>query len=479
MVPNIQADESGYLINAAALAGFWIDAASSYHAGYSLFLVPAFWYGADPHMVFAFVKLINSFMWGASTLVLHSVLKMLFPFVNHWKIVSATAISLSYPAWITINGYAFSESAFVLFFMLSVYFALRVVKNGSYYWFAWGISLGYLFAIHPKSITVIMSAIIVAVLIVIPRKDWYRLAGFFLVIAGMVILYKYGFEPWLVTGMTTGKYQPYFHYPSADYYLTTLMSFDGLKELAVRLSGHIMYIGLATLGLVFYPFISGLNTFRQALNKRDLFSIYTGNNSVYIYIGLAFIGTLLLSALSFTFGSGPRLDHWIYGRYVEGVILPLLAIGFLTMTTKRILASAIFIAVFAIILLAGIGDYTGTGPFNVSGFWQEFFLRDKHPLWWYLFGIIPFLAMLAFYSTCFRFVIIICVFTFASYLQIQWHNKVSINNNNRQHLAYFIRDNFETGSSVGIDINHDKGYTPMWFFWQYAFYLYDLMIIKK
>ena len=40
--PMIQADEGSYLANAAAIAGFPNDMASSYHAGYSFLIAPAF-----------------------------------------------------------------------------------------------------------------------------------------------------------------------------------------------------------------------------------------------------------------------------------------------------------------------------------------------------------------------------------------------------------------------------------------------------
>src|SRR5690606_388518 len=58
--PVIQADEGSYLANAAALAGFENDFASSYSAGYSLLISPVFFSGAQPSTIWIAVKAINA-----------------------------------------------------------------------------------------------------------------------------------------------------------------------------------------------------------------------------------------------------------------------------------------------------------------------------------------------------------------------------------------------------------------------------------
>ena len=59
-VPMVFPDEGGYLLNAAALAGFKTDGASDYHAGYSLLITPAFLLGKNGGSVYFFVKVINT-----------------------------------------------------------------------------------------------------------------------------------------------------------------------------------------------------------------------------------------------------------------------------------------------------------------------------------------------------------------------------------------------------------------------------------
>lgn len=180
--PVYQGDEGGYLVNASALSGNLLDAASSYFAGYSFFLTPSFWISNNPRVVFIFVKLINSIMWGISALLVIGILQFGFPAMGQCKIMGAVIVALFYPAWITLSGYAFSENAFILFFLLSVYLAFRVVRTGKAWWIFWAVSLGYLFFIHPKSVPVIGAAFLSSVLIAKGRKDWRWLPIFSLIV---------------------------------------------------------------------------------------------------------------------------------------------------------------------------------------------------------------------------------------------------------------------------------------------------------
>lgn len=127
--PVYQGDEGGYLANASSLSGYWVDAASSYFAGYSFLLVPSFWISDNPRTVYTFVKLINSIMWGVSALLIISILQFVFPDVNRWKLMGAVAVTLFYPAWITFSGNAFSENAFVLFFFAKCVSCFSCGKN--------------------------------------------------------------------------------------------------------------------------------------------------------------------------------------------------------------------------------------------------------------------------------------------------------------------------------------------------------------
>lgn len=220
------------------------------------------------------------------------------------------------------------------FFLLSVYLAFRVVKTGKFWWIFWAVSLGYLFFIHPKSVPVLGGALLSSVLIAKDRKDWHWMLIFSLIVVSMVLFYKISFEPWLINGMTTGDYPSGSHYPSLNSYLTAFTSLDKVKNFVVRASGTLFYINLATLGLVFYPFFTGIIDFRSKWRKKSWEElIIIGNRPVFIFLAISFLGSMVLAA----FGQRMRLDHWMYGRYLEAVMLPFLAMGFLLISRKKAL----------------------------------------------------------------------------------------------------------------------------------------------
>jgi hypothetical protein len=478
--PFVQGDEGGYLANAATLAGYRIDSASSYHAGYSLLITPAFLIGGDPYIVFAFVKLFNSVMWGITILLVYAVLKISFKDAGRWKLLGATTLAMLYPAWVTMNGYAMSESGFVLLYTLSVFLAFRVVRSGQYYWLLWAFSIGYLYTIHPKALPIIGAGFIASILIAKARRDWFWFLGFCLIIVGMVLVYSKIFEPWLIKTMTTGEFPARLNYqPLSQRYLLTLESADKLKKLMILLAGHIMYIFIATFGVVVYPFIFAATNFFQDRNYRKVGYFVRGDNLVLIYMGLTLIGTLFLSALNFSAveSNNMRLDHWIYGRYSEAVILPLLAIGFLQASNRTTFRISLVLTVFAglcsFVVLEGMGKPINTALLNVPAFWAKFYSSNESSILLWLLGTIPLILLFSMTKSRFRILIVAGLFVFSSVLQLNWHVEAANGIRNRQDIAYYIRKTVSPESCVGFDNNYEKSPWLDTFLRQYQFYLYD------
>ena len=169
--PTIQGDEGGYLSMAAAFSGYWVDNATSYMPGYSLLISPSFYWGEDPGSVFAIVKALNALMWSLSALLLVLFLREFNLDVKPSLNIYAVAfISMLYPAWAVFSGYSMSENAFVLVYMLTVYFSLKLSKYGGVYWIFFSLALVFLYFIHEKSIVVHISALIFALSILFIKK---------------------------------------------------------------------------------------------------------------------------------------------------------------------------------------------------------------------------------------------------------------------------------------------------------------------
>ena len=112
-------DEIGYLANAAFLTGHRIDAASSYHAGYSFLITPAFLF-SDPRVVWKGVLTINAALWAANFAMLYAILRRVLPHVQPSRLLTTTIVSALYPTWIVSSGYALATTAFVTVFLASL-----------------------------------------------------------------------------------------------------------------------------------------------------------------------------------------------------------------------------------------------------------------------------------------------------------------------------------------------------------------------
>lgn len=478
--PSVYPDEGGYLAYAAGLAGYWKDAATSYNAGYSVLLTPAFLMGGDPTDVFLYVKVINSILSGLTAVVLYGILQVLFPSLGQMRLTGITAVSFLYPAWIVYNGFAMSESAFVLIYTLSVYFALRVIKDGRFFWILWAFTLGYLFVIHAKSLVILGSAILVSFLIAKTRRDWRWLGFWGMIILGMVIFNDFFFEPWLIARMTTGDYPPYSHYLSSARYLMFLVNADVNQWLTVfvTLSGHLMYIGLATLGLVFYPFMFGLQKVRQNPGRNIYKVLFYQNNPVFLYIAMSFMTTLLFSAVHFSI-YGYSTETYIYGRYVEGVVLPFIALGLIFFRPKYMFIAILMTGITAVILSLEVSDAGSISGLKSPGFWQDVFFPNQGPLAWWAGGVFLILLIGLLKNEVWRFGFMAIAFLSVAYLQIDRHHRRIQYQSGYESIAYTIREFYNSGTCVVFDPGERPAdWSTTWLLNSYYLYNYDYKRLK-
>ena len=147
----VMRDEAGYLANAAALAGHAFDGASSYHAGYSLLILPAFLLFDDPLRVYRGVQAINLILAALSILIVDRLLRELFPGTRRAMRLLATGVAASYPAWFVFSGLAMSENAMVPAFCIAAWCCLRTGQQGGAAWIGWALACSFLFVVHPSA----------------------------------------------------------------------------------------------------------------------------------------------------------------------------------------------------------------------------------------------------------------------------------------------------------------------------------------
>ncbi|MCJ8502471.1 hypothetical protein [Desulfatitalea alkaliphila] len=471
--PMIQADESSYLNNAAAIAGFLNDHASSYGAGYSLLLVPAFWFAHTPATIWVGVKLINAALFFILVCSLWCLARLFSPEVPLARRIWAVILVSAYPMWVIMAGYSFSQIAFAPFYVLSFIAFTKCIRGKWGTWLLLGLLSGFLFWIHTTAIAVLIAFSVSCGFVAVKRAAYIEYAIMFLAAALMIVIYKYGFTPWLHERMTISGAPPGLHYPSIVSLLQPLFTWDGIRNVISRTGGHVFYLSIGSLGLIWLGFV-------------DLWSNRFGpknaNNRVYedlvqsataIFLSLSVLGVVGLSVLLFS--STPeaqRLDHWMYGRYVEGVIAPVLLIGAMSNNFRNVIWAVPIAVISAALLSMEFETYVGIARFNISAFWQDFWFRDQG-LWVWLATGCGLIGLAAWMPRRLGYSVVLAMFLYSSYLQISWHSAAALIASKKWDAALFVREKFPVGTCVGFDHSGINSYSRHVYWFDFGFQLFD------
>ncbi|MCU1352013.1 MAG: hypothetical protein JWM05_1222, partial [Acidimicrobiales bacterium] len=353
-------DTTGYLANARWLAGKAGDTfqgpTSFYHPAWSLLVAPLYLVMAAPRDVQLGALVVNALLATAVLPTAYLVGRRAFALPPRVAL-GAAAVAATYPAVLLLAGYEWGESLYQLLFLLFVLAAARVVSRPST-WSA--VAVGVLAAAcnatHPRGLGMVAVSVgFLGALAV--RRQLPRAAAAF-GIGTVVVLFAA--TRVLDHALLDAIYSPVSAGVEGDVLgrLTDPHLVWGAGKAAV---GQLWYLTVATLGLAPIGALWLLTTRRlpTALRLVTLF---------------ACVGTLAASAIEMS--DGTRVDHMVYGRYVEGIVPVLLiagAAGLVAWRTvlPRLLAGVAVLAVglAALLVLLRGGDVFGGNvmPLNVTG----------------------------------------------------------------------------------------------------------------
>lgn len=466
--PMVQADESSHLLSAAAIAGYYNDFASSYHAGYSLLISPAFLLADGPEQAWFFVRIINGILYFIGSFFLFLFASRVDKRKSKIILVASGLVAAIYPMWVVMAGYSFSQIGFYAAYAMLAYLILQAVQGSMLSWLFAGLVAGFIYWIHPTGLAVVIALCISSLYECVQKKKPQALIVTLASALIMIFLYKYFFVPWLHERMTISGVTPALHYPSITDIVKTLLTLNEAIEFISRFAGHLFYLTIGTVGLVWVYFINKFYLIKQA----DV----SVPNTLAIFFVISLLGVLALSVLLFSHTpEATRLDHWMYGRYVEGVIAPLILIGAMSLSPQTQTVNIVVAILCCIILALGITEYTYPARMNVSAFWQDFYLQDAGIVLWCLSGIglILISMLISRFSQLATLMFIGIVFLWMSHLQLDWHERASQNANNRSDLARMVRFYYPTGSCVGFDHSGINTYNRHVHWFDYGFVLYD------
>lgn len=464
--PAYLCDEIGYLSKAAVFAGYAVDMATSWQGGYSLMLAPLFRIFSDPYMLWQAILALNALMFSASFFMLFCFLRGLFPEKSFWQLMAAVALSACYPAWITMSGYAFATPGFVLIFMAAL-LALQKAEGGKG-WSLWLHSLfvGFLYWLHPVGLAVVVASALAVLVMVWPKRLFWLWGLHVVALLGLVGAYKFGVHPWVNTVMTPEGYTALGHYPDTSFVLEKLLSPDFWKSWPVIILGQSSYLFIASFGVVALAMA-------EVWQRRD----EAAGFAVLSVFGIVALGSLAV-ATSYANGQWISINHWMYGRYSEMALLPLLGIGFLAVWRHRnFLYTAVFVLIAGVIVNGFSDGHTNTynNLVMIPSLWPVAFAVHGSYFQWGLIGAVG-IAVIGLRKKWFV-ILAIPVFMMCLYLQNYWHSDI-LADYSKPRLDGVVRTNFEIGETIGFDpylpeeatlLHEERYYLYSYYFFNYNY----------
>jgi hypothetical protein len=353
-------DTTGYLADARWLAGRAGDTfqgpTSFYHPGWPLLVAPLYLVFDAPRHVQLGALVLNGLLATAVLPVGYLVARRAFDLPVRVAL-GAAAVAATYPAVVLLAGYEWGESLYQLLFLLFVLAAARVVARPST-WSA--VAVGVLAAAcnatHPRGLGMVAVAIGFLGALGLRHQLPRRAAG-----AGIgAVVVLFAVTRLVDHALLEAIYSPVSAGVEGDVLgrLTDPHLVWGAAKAGV---GQLWYLTVATLGLAPIGALWLLTTKR----------LPTAVRLVTLFAALA---TLAASAIEMS--DGTRVDHMVYGRYVEGIVPVLLlagAAGLVAWRTylPRLLAGVAVLAaaLAAVLVLLRGGDLFGGNvmPLNVTG----------------------------------------------------------------------------------------------------------------
>jgi hypothetical protein len=300
--PLVYADEAGYVLNARNLAQLGGPSGTFYYPGYSVVLVPALWASDDFDVVWRLIQVVNLALLLSAFMLLRSVLARLAPWSGATARTVVAAVACLYPAWMNNASLAVSENLLVPA-VLGVWLLLlrsEEDRSNTIAAFLAGVAAGAISVVHPRAVVVTIAVFLALLGAVIVRSWSARRGG----VVGIGLLVGLALSRVVVSVAEIAS-------DNTGSVVDNLTSVEGLRQVLIALDGHMLYLLVATGGML-------------AVGILQLASLRTSFAVTRAAILLSLAGSWVLSAAFMAGGTGDKL---IYGRYNEPFFVIAFAIG--------------------------------------------------------------------------------------------------------------------------------------------------------
>ena len=343
-------DEFAYWGIAAEFAGLdWSGALSKtgyYSYGYSFVLVPLYWLiraGLNVIVAYRIAIALNAVFMCLSFCLAVAIGKRVFSEINISIIQAAALIAVLYIGNVKQCGSAWTEVYLSFMFWCCFYSVVRVVEKLEIKWILLTlITAANLFAIHMRTLGVVIVVAAIVLLRLLASKDKIRTKKILIAIFSVCILtaivlciraYVKNNIYMNNSAMTTNDFS------GQTAKVQMLFSASGLVDFFFSVCGKLFYLGAATFCLGFFSVFVFLKKFTVEWWRyfRKRVERLSDNFFVYLFLFGAVAGAIGVDALFKIFRyyyshlTYILPDAIVYGRYVDFVIGPLIFCGILLM----------------------------------------------------------------------------------------------------------------------------------------------------
>jgi len=410
--PTNFADETGYLANARVMTGGVageLSLAGFYRGGYSLLLLPAYWLGDAPRSEYHYVLATNALLSGLVFPLLHVLLTRVFRVPAHLAL-AASFLAALYPPLVVTTQFAWAESLLpVLVLLAAITLAAVVAASRLRAAAGWAVACGScggaLLTTHGRTVPLVVVLLGLLWVAASRRRDLVPAAAAGTAATAVVAAAGQVMNNWL---SATSWGQP--RDDDLRRVLDNARDLGSLPNVAALGAGQYWYLFVATFGLVVLGLVylgacirpPGVAAGRRPPDRvasaeadgpvrssgqdaegqpsvgparpRPPDQDTASNGAAGARVVSAFLlgSAVGLAALVGLFLRPPmRPDHVVYGRYVEILVPPVLALGLVRLWTaplRRLLlelaAGAVLASAAAAVVTAYAGGLVRRSPVN-------------------------------------------------------------------------------------------------------------------
>ncbi|HEY5014057.1 MAG TPA: glycosyltransferase family 39 protein, partial [Acidimicrobiia bacterium] len=315
--PIIAPDEFGYLGNATFIVRGYGHPVNGYFGGYSLLLVPAAVLRSAPHSFYEAALITNALLSLVTAALAFLLARRLFPNIHAFAASLVAASVVLQPYVFSVAHLAMSENALVPATLLAALLLAKYADQRSHpVGVAAGLAASLAFWISPRGILVVAAFLLAYLVAWIRSRE--RLGE--LVVITTTVVASAALSS--VFNRALRGRAPVPGVESAQTFppLTRAATW---RDFIAGTSGRFAYLGVATMGLAFVGLWVGAV---WLFERRG--SVESNGLSPRAIVGVFAAGSVVLTiAFSTIVTKVSRIDELYYGRYVEGVAMPMVVIG--------------------------------------------------------------------------------------------------------------------------------------------------------